>query len=100
MSGTDHFRSYFYEWGGRRQLRHDAAATEDQDPSRQRAEFIKIAGDQQDRSAAGGNICEGLLHEVDGTDVEPAGGLGGQDQPGMRVDLARQDGPLDIAAGE
>ena len=64
---------------------------EGDDAVRQRVDLIELRRDQQDRPA-GGLLVEDLApHELDRTDVETAGGLRGDQEPRVGLELAGQD---------
>src|SRR5581483_5880120 len=83
-----------------RVLADELPFVEHENPVGEREDLVELERDEQDRATLFAFLDEPPVEELDGADVEAAGGLGGDQHLRVARDLARRDHLLLIAARE
>src|SRR5215207_3459222 len=78
----------------------DLALVDDEYAIGEIEDFIQVERDQQHTAVLVPLGHELAVHELDGADIEPAGGLDGEDHPRLPIELAGNDELLLVTAGE
>ena len=99
-AAADHRDAELLLGDARRELAHDLALEDDEDPVGEREDLLELERDEQDAAALVALLDEPAVDELDRADVEPARRLGGDQHLRVAVDLAREDHLLLVAAGE
>src|SRR3712207_4099729 len=81
-------------------LADDSARVQDDYAVGERADLLQLQRDQEYRLALGALLEELAVDELYGAHVHAAGRLGGYDDAGVAVELAREDGLLLVSARE
>src|SRR5689334_25039804 len=85
---------------GRRELTRYPAGEHDDDTVTDVEKLVEVGRDDEHGTAARAGLAERAPDESGGADIKAAGGLGGDNEGGVRVDLAGEDQLLGVAARE
>jgi len=81
-----------------RKLSHELALEDDKDAVGHLEDFIEVGADEQDADAAGSRLDHAVVDKARRADVQSARGMHGDEQVGLRLELARGDDLLLVAA--